>query len=326
MGPLTARQIHDLAVKLMCQYGDVDAIERSTKTLQAVYGRKFFPQILEAAKNLHPSELRRIQATREKATKKGWNSATAPKLFLNNKQIDPFWPIPAIVDALLKKYGSEYNIFKQEALMKRVFGPLRYGLIIKEMESQKEKAEHSVVSSMASEDTPSAAPIIVMLKIEGTVEHHGQSCYKVRYAPDGNDPYDWFIPVVSKLPEGTEYIRCCYKDHKLSIVDNWVIKKRYPTGSKRELTVLSSKKTKHTYRYRLRDEVGDEYECVDSIEIPLRAIVECQVKGYNDKASPNNYLKLKVLGYRERPIPKRPNSSTASSRPKEVIPVFNQTR
>lgn len=239
-----------------------------------------------------------------------YNSATAPKLFLGTEHIFPLWPVPKITDYLLKKYGSAERIRANETLMKKAFGVLRYGHICKELEERAFKESRSVVTSTVILGDEVVKPFEGMLKVESRSIHHGQECCLVKFNPTNGEPYDWYVPIVPGLPDDVDYIRCRYDDHKLSILETWVLRKRYLQGSKHLFTIVARKKTKHAFRYTLKDKYGYSFETVDSVEMPLGAQVTCIIKGYNMNSNgTEHHLKLRAVEYRLKPVARMPGAS-----------------
>ena len=245
---------------------------------------------------------------------KKYNSATAPKLFLGTEHIFPLWPVPKITDYLLKKYGTAERIKANEALMKKAFGVLRYGHICKELEERAYRESRTVITNTVITGDENSEPFEGMLKVESRSVHHGQKCCVVKFNPSGGEPYDWYVPTIPGLPDDADYIRCRYDDHNLYILETWVLRKRYLQGSKHSFTIIGRKKTKHAFRYTLKDKFGYLMETVDSIEMPLGALVLCVVKGYNlNSNGTEHHLRLRAVEYRQKPVTRKPGGSASNS-------------
>ena len=288
------------AIQLLRQYPGMESLRRNAKTLSTFYGKQNFQLILQEAEKVCPQRKADEKKASKQLSKKRYNSTTAPKLFVGGVHVNPLWPVPTITDYLLQKYGSAEGIKANETLMKNVFGVLRYGHICKELEERSYRESRTVVSSTVIVGEEAAEPFEGMLKVENRCVHNGETCCRVKFNPSGGEPYDWYVRLIPGLPDNAEYIRCRYLNHNLTIVDTWVIRKQYLQGSKYEFTIVDKKKTKHAFRYTLRDSFGYSMETVDSIDMPLGAIVTCLVKGYNLNAGVNHHLKLRAVEYRQR--------------------------
>lgn len=303
------------AIQLLKSYPTLDSLKRNARTLSTFYGKQNFQLILQAAEQVCAQRKADEKRASGRLYKKRYNSATAPKLFVGGVHINPLWPVPTITDYLLQKYGSAEEIKANETLMKNVFGVLRYGHICKELEERSYRESRTVVSATVNVGQEETTPFEGMLKVESRTVHNGETCCHVKFNPTGGEPYDWYVRIIPGLPDNADYIRCRYLNHHLTIVETWVIRKQYQQGSKYEFTIVEKKKTKHAFRYTLRDAFGYTMETVDSIDMPVGAIVTCVVKGYNMNAGVNHHLKLRAVEYRQR----RTRSNVGSTASKSSV-------
>ncbi len=316
---LTEKEARKVAQKLLIRYGSVESIRRNSRILSIPYGPEGFAIIIEAAEKLKNNRVPQT-TLKEHRSSGGWNSATAPKLFYQDTQINPFWPVPKIVDYLLKKYRNPEGIKRNESLLLKCYGKLRYGHILKELDERAYRDSRTVVTNNSVDDTLTLGPIETVLKIERRCHHNGIPCFVVKYSPDGGEPYDWYVPVVRGLPDDVEYIRCRYVSHSLYIPDTWVIRKQYPQGTKHSFVVAGKRKTKESFRYLLRDDYGMVFEILDFVDMPIGSLAHCLVTGHNMNSNPYHHLKLRVVEYTEKPVSvkKEPRTKRTSDSDKQT--------
>lgn len=206
------------------------------------------------------------------------------------KKINPYAPAPDIAKALMDKYGSLAEIETRGESLRKELGAKKYGTVHEYAWEIERKKSRSVVSNMTVHEVP--PPVRVVLKVVQLTEFGGTPCYKVKYSPDEQEPYDWYVPTQGIPDPNRDEIHCIFHDHTMRLDPIWVCGFAFEIGHQYTFVVDSSYKTANGIKSRLRDEYGLLHVTKLGQLIKDGEKVVCSVKAFNPQDGALHCLRL----------------------------------
>lgn len=206
-------------------------------------------------------------------------AAISKRPSVKRKKLSMFAPAPDLAKSLMDLYGSLSGIEIRERSIKKEIGANKYKSVLVYARELEKAALRTVVTNKSLPEI--APPVKMVLKVAQLTEFGGEPCYKVKYSPDSQEPYDWYVPTQGIPDPERDEIHCVFYDHTMKLDPIWVSGFAFEVGNQYTFVVDYSYKTDSGLWTKLRDEYGLYHAAKLGQIIKDGEKVICRVKSYN---------------------------------------------
>ena len=331
-------KLHEAQV-LLNHYHHLASIDRDQKILEERYGKDVYADIRFHAMSLWlrqngfldgdgPQNVKESQVPQKAVDVAPKHRPRVNRTLANKKLISSFNSSTEIAQYLLREFGPVDEWAPYEPKFIKQYGGKKYKLILNRAIELEKQVSRSVVTNKFAE-AENQPPLSVTLKVEGLTEFGGVPCYKVKYSPDEQEPYDWFVPTQNTEKLVLKGINCIFHNHKMTLDPKWICALAYKQGESYLFTVKSCLKFPNC----LKAELEDPYGLIHLINIPKvlpsGMMLKCRVRGFRPEAGIKEFLSIKLPDLRELDRQKSLTDDTRKAAPdisRKAMEVFDMMK